>query len=729
MATLTTSYQLIVNQKIGTVSGSGVSAKDLYLRIYAKYTSQDIANNKSTVFYKSALYATGSGYFYTYNTTTKSLSGTGATSTSASAQGTYYGGQEVTLSEISGTVSHNSSTGAASVSMSATWVSTPWSISGSASGSASLPTIPRASSITSAGNVTLGNACNIKWTPANTSFKYKIKFALGSWNYTTGFISPGTTGAYTYTGYTIPNTSDLLDDIPSSTTGTMTATLYTYNSSGTQIGSASSKTFTVTVPNGVVPAVGTITLDPADINGQNILVQGKNKLTISVSGCAAGTGSSIKSYTFSGPGISSTTTSTSVTSSSTISNTGTLTYTVTVTDNRGRTASKSATISCYAWAAPSITLSSAYRVATSTGTTENDSGAYVRCTYNLSYASVNSTNDITVKIYYKKNSASSWSSAIALTDSKNTSGSYTLSNIDAASTYTVYATITDNYSGSSNSDSVTVFSTERILNIRPKGAGMAFGKMADTDDVLDSKWPIRSDEPEQTMKNLTFKGTNTISSITNDTTSNWGSQGNLATVFYNATGKITDQPSQYGFLLNLTAGPDSSEVHQLWATQSGGNILHRGGNASGWNGSWKTVFDSSNYTSYVSPKPTTLYSGASGGTINLLQSTADFSYLEIFYTDNGGNGHSSTRVYSPNGKKLDLSIIEASDGTVGYTYIRRTLYTISADIITPYAENLGLIQFTPAETVVKDNYIDAATDVFVSSTTNYIRIIRVLGYK
>ena len=60
MATLTTSYQLIVNQKIGTVSGSGVSAKDLYLRIYAKYNSQDIANNKSTVSYKSTLYATGS---------------------------------------------------------------------------------------------------------------------------------------------------------------------------------------------------------------------------------------------------------------------------------------------------------------------------------------------------------------------------------------------------------------------------------------------------------------------------------------------------------------------------------------------------------------------------------------------------------------------------------------------------------------------------------------------
>ena len=94
MATLTTSYQQIASKYIGTVSGSGVAAKDIYLKVYAKYNSQDIAANKSTVSYKSTLYSEGSGtYFYTGETTTKSLSGTGATTTSATAVGNYYLGE------------------------------------------------------------------------------------------------------------------------------------------------------------------------------------------------------------------------------------------------------------------------------------------------------------------------------------------------------------------------------------------------------------------------------------------------------------------------------------------------------------------------------------------------------------------------------------------------------------------------------------------------------------
>ena len=630
----------------------------------------------------------------------------------------YVSGSYVKLLTWTGDVSHNSD-GSKSISISvylhngtSGYLPTQYTSSSPLSmGSVTLTTIPRASSITSAGNVTLGNQCSIRWTPASTSFKYKIKFALGSWSYTTNYVSPGTTSAYTYTGYTIPNTLALLDDIPNSTTGTMTATLYTYNSSNTQIGSTSSKTFTVTVPNTVVPTVGTITLDPVDINSQNILVQGKNKLTISVSGCSAGTGSSIKSYTFSGPGISSTTTSTSVTSGSTISNTGKLTYTVTVTDNRGRTTSKPATIPCEAWSAPSITLNSVYRVATSTGTTENDSGTYVRCTYNLSYALVNSTNDVTVKIYYKKNSASTWSSVTVLTDSKSTSGSYTLSNIDAASTYTVYATITDNYSGSSNSNSVTVFSAERILNIRPKGAGMAFGKMADTDNVLDSKWPIRSDKPEQTMSNLSFRGTQAIAGTANDTTANWAEQGNLATTYYNTTGQITDQPSQYGFLLNLTNG---SNVHHIWTTQSSGNMCHRGGNANGWNGTWKTILDSANYKSYTFVAPKTLYNSiGTYGPITLSSSAIDFTYLEVFYMNNNSSEVQSVKVYSPNGKTIELTCIEPSS-TSGVAYIRTSLWTISGTALTHSASK----------------YIKLTTNQYpsVADNTQYIKIVRVIGY-
>lgn len=110
-----------------------------------------------------------------------------------------------------------------------------------------LTTIARASTIDSVADVSLGSPCNVKWTPKSASFRYKLKFALGNWSYTTDAIHPNKTTAYTYTGYTLP-----LDVANQFTTkeGTMTVTLYSYLNSGasTQIGSADSDTFKVIVP-------------------------------------------------------------------------------------------------------------------------------------------------------------------------------------------------------------------------------------------------------------------------------------------------------------------------------------------------------------------------------------------------------------------------------------------------------------------------------------------------
>ena len=94
---------------------------------------------------------------------------------------------------------------------------------------------------------------------------------------------------------------------------------------------------------------------------------------------------------------------------------------------------------------------------------------------------------------------------------------------------------------------------------------------------------------------LNVKGTNTINSTANDTTAKWGAQGN-SVHWYTEANKINGQPSQWGYLVNIG---QSSEVHQIWMEQASGNLSHRGGNGSGWGGSWRTVLDSSNYTSYA----------------------------------------------------------------------------------------------------------------------------------
>ena len=91
--------------------------------------------------------------------------------------------------------------------------------------------------------------------------------------------------------------------------------------------------------------------------------------------------------------------------------------------------------------------------------------------------------------------------------------------------------------------------------------------------------------------------TNEITTKEKDTTANWGAHQN-SVHWYATTGQLTDQPSQWGYLVNIG---QNAEVHQLWLTQSSGNIAHRGGNASGWNGTWRVLVDSENLSSYALP--------------------------------------------------------------------------------------------------------------------------------
>ena len=102
---------------------------------------------------------------------------------------------------------------------------------------------------------------------------------------------------------------------------------------------------------------------------------------------------------------------------------------------------------------------------------------------------------------------------------------------------------------------------------------------------------------DHTHSHLEIKGTNTITSTTNDTTAKWGAQ-KTSIHWYTTTGQLIDQPGQWGYLLNIGA---DAEVHQLWLTQSSGDLKHRGGNASGWSGTWRTILDTSNFKTHVTP--------------------------------------------------------------------------------------------------------------------------------
>lgn len=99
----------------------------------------------------------------------------------------------------------------------------------------------------------------------------------------------------------------------------------------------------------------------------------------------------------------------------------------------------------------------------------------------------------------------------------------------------------------------------------------------------------------------------------NDTTSNWGGQG-VSVSWYPDGTTITNKPNSWGFIFNIGRG---TEVHQMWFSQATGTTYHRGGNGSGWSGSWRAMLDSDNFSSYAAPASHShSYLSTGGGTLS-----------------------------------------------------------------------------------------------------------------
>lgn len=72
---------------------------------------------------------------------------------------------------------------------------------------------------------------------------------------------------------------------------------------------------------------------------------------------------------------------------------------------------------------------------------------------------------------------------------------------------------------------------------------------------------------------------------------------------------------------------------------------------------------------------TTLFSGNTTGDITLSESAANFSELVVYYEGYQTNCPQTITIYAPNGKRINLAVVEDSAG--GGTRVRRTAYDIS----------------------------------------------------
>lgn len=466
---------------MATINGTSVGG--MTLQAEYSYTQNTTANTSSvTVTLKLAnhyaLYATAlTGSYISVGGSktnyTKSISYGGSTTTTT------------TLATKTATVTHNSD-GTATCNISGTFV-----INGTYRGSSvgtmtvsqtiTLPKIARSSSFTVSSSVNTGSAISGTVTPSSTAFNHKIQLKIGTTVKDTIAMAVGTT---TFS-YTIPHSW-----FPSSTSGTVTAVLQTYN--GTTLVASTSKNITANVPTSVVPAVSAFTAAIAASGLSGLYVQGKTTAKLTAT-ATAGSGSSIKSYTFSGSNVTSSGNSTTITANTVttaaIKTAGTVTYTVKVQDNRGRTASKTVSITVYPYAAPSIGPVSVQRCDSSGNLSQ--SGTYAKYTLNSSYSSVGGKNTRTVTVAYSSNNGTSYSAETTLQATTDTAatktGVYGGGAFAIASTYVIRFTIKDAY-GATKTITAPLQSAARPINVRSNGKGVAIGAMS-TKDAFEVSMP------------------------------------------------------------------------------------------------------------------------------------------------------------------------------------------------------------------------------------------------
>ena len=211
----------------------------------------------------------------------------------------------------------------------------------------------------------------VTFTTSGTDATYKATFTLGSY-------SGSATSTTKELTYAIP--ISWCNAVPNATTGkanVVCQVLY-----GGQVYSSISTTITVSVPASVVPTVSSITLaDKTNTpvpSAWNMFVQHQSGVRVSAITTAGAYSSTIKTIKLQ---VGTQSTSKDYSASAlpqidTITQSGSLTCTVTVTDSRGRTASKTATVTFVAYAAPKFTKCVSER-ATSAGELDND-GTYLR---------------------------------------------------------------------------------------------------------------------------------------------------------------------------------------------------------------------------------------------------------------------------------------------------------------------------------------------------------------
>jgi hypothetical protein len=297
--------------------------------------------------------------------------------------------------------------------------------------------IPVSSVSLSASSVNYGSSVTINISRAHSKLTHSIRY---NWNNNTGTIA----SSISYTGYswTVPN--NFMNYIPNSTSTTGTIYVDTYN--GTKLVGTKSINLKTNVPSSVVPSFSSIGHSEqnsavAALNlGSGVYARNLSKIKFTINGASGAYGSTITKYKIVYDG---TTYNSSSATTGTIKNSGTRTVTATITDSRGRTASKSTTVSVLAYNSPSITSFSVRRC--NADGSNNDMGEYIKVTYGGSMSNLNSKNTATVYLDTKPRSSGTWTTKNSFAITGSFSGTKIVGTYGITQSYDVRIRVVDKF--------------------------------------------------------------------------------------------------------------------------------------------------------------------------------------------------------------------------------------------------------------------------------------------
>jgi len=371
---------------------------------------QNIANN--TTYIKANLYLQSNDSGYTIQSSankTAKIIIDGTTYTKTTANVSVSGNQKKLIYTASKVVSHNAD-GTKNISLGGSlevniqllygWVGTVTLDETTFE----LNAIPRASSITSFPNFTIGENFTVTISRASSSFTHDLTLKVG-----TATIKTVTGVATSYTFSLSQAEQDIIyAATPNSTKATVTLFCQT-KSGSSNVGPPVSKNATATVPASVVPTFDAIihseyVQDVAQKIGK--YVQSLSRLNLEITGAQGAKFSTIKrkSYQIDFDGVSY---NARTATSAAIKGSGNLTVTGKVTDSRGRTATKTVTVNVLPYAPPQITEFSLQRC--NEDGTPNLIGEYVRVERVGSVSSllnVTEKNSLTYRIKCKERGGS-----------------------------------------------------------------------------------------------------------------------------------------------------------------------------------------------------------------------------------------------------------------------------------------------------------------------------------